>query len=147
MTQRQKQVESLLQRAVASALQRGLADPRLQGVLVSVTRVDVSPDLRNAKTFVSITPEKYESRAIHGLKDATMHIQQQVKKNVALRSVPHLRFEIDHDLKKQAAILEAIDQGMKRTEASSASTEQPNPEAAEHSDNAPDTDPTTPQEN
>ncbi|MEM9418842.1 MAG: 30S ribosome-binding factor RbfA [Planctomycetota bacterium] len=122
-TQRQKQVESLLQRAVAAVLQRGLADPRLQGVLVSVTRVDVSPDLRNAKTFVSITPEKYESRAIHGLKDATMHIQQQVKKNVALRSVPHLRFEIDHDLKKQAEIFKAIDEGMQRTQASEAQHE------------------------
>ena len=131
MTQRQKQVESLLQRAVASVLQRGLADPRLQGVLVSVTRVSVSPDLKNAKTYVSITPEKYESRAIHGLHDATMHIQRQVKNAVALRVVPHLRFEIDHDLKKQAAVFAAIDEGMKRTEASSASSDQPKPDAAE----------------
>ena len=115
MSQRQKQIESLLQRTVASVLQRGLADPRLQGILVSVTRVEVSVDLKHAKTYVSIAPEKYESRAIHGLQDATMHIQHQVKKAVALRVVPHLRFLIDEDLKKQAAVFADIDEGMKRT--------------------------------
>ncbi len=132
MDQRKKQIESLLQRTVASVLQRGLADPRLQGSLISVTRVEVSVDLKHAKTFVSITPEKYESRAIHGLKDATLHIQHQVNKAVALRVVPHLKFEIDHDLKKQAEIFAAIDEGMKRTAASSSAQHtHPTPESAE----------------
>ena len=117
MSQRQKQVEELLQRAVAGVLQRGLADPRIKG-MVSVTKVDVSPDLKNAKVLVSVLPEKHESATMHGLQDATRHIQQQVKKAVALRVVPHLRFAIDHDLKKQAAVLAAIDEGMKRTAAS-----------------------------
>lgn len=117
--QRKKQIESLLQRTVASVLQRGLNDPRLQGVLISITRVEVSVDLKHAKTFVSVTPEKYESRAIHGLKDATHYLQHQVNKAVALRVVPHLKFEIDHDLKKQAEVFAAIDEGMKRTAASS----------------------------
>ncbi|MEM8738032.1 MAG: 30S ribosome-binding factor RbfA [Planctomycetota bacterium] len=118
MSQRQKQIESLLHRAVASVLQRGLADPRIKG-LVSVTRVDVSPDLKNATVFVSVTPDQYESRTLHGLKDATMHIQRQVKTAVSLRLVPHLRFEIDHDLKRQAELFAAIDEGMKRTLGSS----------------------------
>lgn len=117
--QRKKQIESLLQRTVATVLQRGLNDPRLQGVLISITRVEVSVDLKHAKTFVSITPEKYESRAIHGLKDATHYLQHQVNKAVALRVVPHLKFEVDHDLKKQAEVFAAIDEGMKRTAASS----------------------------
>lgn len=139
--QRKKQIESLLQRTVASVLQRGLNDPRLQGVLISVTRVEVSVDLKHAKTFVSITPEKYESRAIHGLKDATLHIQHQVNKAVALRVVPHLKFEIDHDLKKQAEVFAAIDEGMKRTAASSPPSVHPTPETAEPlsgGDDAPD---------
>lgn len=119
MDQRKKQIESLLQRTVASVLQRGLNDPRLQGALISVTRIEVTSDLKLAKTFVSITPDKYESRVIHGLKDATLHIQRLVNKAVALRVVPHLRFEIDYDLKKQAEVFAAIDEGMKRTNQSS----------------------------
>lgn len=134
--QRKKQIESLLQRTVASVLQRGLADPRLQGVLISVTRIDVTTDLKIAKTFVSVTPEKYESRVIHGLKDATYHIQHQVNKAVALRVVPHLKFEIDHDLKKQAEVFAAIEEGMKRTGASSVKAE-PSPDGVS-ADDAPD---------
>lgn len=136
-SQRQKQIESLLQRAVASVLQRGLADPRIKG-LVSVTRVDVSTDFRHASVYVSITPEEYESRTIHGLKDATMHIQHQVNKAVALRIVPHLAFKIDQDLKKQAEIFAAIDAGMKRTQASETHADSIKPEAAERRDQASD---------
>jgi ribosome-binding factor A len=114
MSHRQAQIESLLKRTVATVLQRGLSDPRIKG-LVSVTHVDTSPDLRNATVFVSVLPEQYESSTIHGLTDATMHIQQQVKKAVALRLVPHLRFKLDRDLKKQAAVFAAIDEAMQRT--------------------------------
>ncbi|MEM9882876.1 MAG: 30S ribosome-binding factor RbfA [Planctomycetota bacterium] len=114
MSQRIQQVESLLQRTVASVLQRGLADPRIKG-LVSVTRVEVSPDLRHAKVFVSVAPEEHEDLTMYGLRDATMHVQRKVKSAVALRSVPHLSFRLDQDLKKQAAVFAAIDAGLKRT--------------------------------
>ena len=114
MSQRVKQIESLLQRAVAQVLQRGLADPRIKG-MVSITRVDVSPDLKQATVLVSILPEHHESATLHGLAAASHHIQQQVKRLVALRLVPHIRFKLDQDLKKQAAVFAAIDEGMKRT--------------------------------
>ena len=114
MSIRKQQVESLLKRTVATVLQRGLADPRIRG-LISVTKVDTSPDLRHATVYVSILPEEHESITMHGLKDATMHVQQLVKKAVALRAVPHLRFRLDQDLKKQADVFAAIDEGMKRT--------------------------------
>lgn len=146
MSQRQKQIESLLQRAVASVLQRGLADPRIKG-LVGVTRVDVSPDLRNATVFVSIIPENYESRTIHGLQDATMHIQHLVKKAVALRLVPHLTFKVDHDLKKQAELYAAIEEGMKRTNASSPVPDPTTPPDAEPIDAPESASPLTPEEN
>lgn len=119
MSQRQKQIEELLKRTVATVLQRGLADPRIKG-LVSVTRVECSVDLKTAKVFVSVMPEEHEAITMHGLTDATRHVQQQVKKAVALRLVPHIRFVVDQDLKKQAAVFAAIDEGMKRTAASSA---------------------------
>ena len=136
MSQRQKQVESLLQRAVASVLQRGLADPRIKG-LVSITRVDVSPDLKSANVLVSIMPENHESATLHGLQAASHHIQQQIKKLVALRQVPHIRFKLDQDLKKQAAVLAAINEGMQRT-AASGPVESPDPDAAADADASPD---------
>ena len=114
MSKRQEQVESLLHRAVAEVLQRGLADPRIKG-MVSVTRVETSPDLRHAHVYVSVLPEQYESRTIHGLRDATMHLQSEVKKRVALRLVPHLDFRLDETLKKQADVFAAINEGLERS--------------------------------
>ncbi|MEL7089662.1 MAG: 30S ribosome-binding factor RbfA, partial [Planctomycetota bacterium] len=129
MSQRQKQIEELLKRTVATVLQRGLADPRIKG-LVSVTRVECSVDLKTAKVFVSVMPEEHEAITMHGLGDATRHVQQQVKKAVALRLVPHLRFVVDQDLKKQAAVFAAIDEGMKRTAQTTAKPDPETPEAS-----------------
>ncbi|MEM9753018.1 MAG: 30S ribosome-binding factor RbfA [Planctomycetota bacterium] len=115
MSHRIAQVESLLKRTVSTVLQRGLGDPRAQGTLISVTKVDVSPDLKHATVFVSILPEQHETRALHALKDGTMHIQHQTKKAVALRVVPHLLFKLDKGLKKEAQTLAAINEAMERT--------------------------------
>ena len=112
--QRKLQVESLIQRETARVLQRGLADPRIKG-MVSITRVECSIDLKTAKVLISVTPERHEELTMHGLRDATRFIQNKVKEKVALRVVPHLRFVIDESLKKQAAVLEAIQAGMARS--------------------------------
>ncbi len=131
MSHRLAQIESLLKRTVSTVLQRGLSDPRFQGVLVSVTRVEVSTDLKHATVLVSVMPEQHETRAIHALKDATMHIQHHTRKAVALRVVPHLLFKLDKGLKKEAETLAAIHTAMQRTQASEVAP--PHPESPEES--------------
>jgi len=111
MTQRKLQIESLLKRTVSMVLSRDLSDPRVLGLL-TVTKVDCSPDLRNATVYVTITPDKYEARSIAGLKHAVRYIQSLVKKRVALRIVPHLDFRLDKAVKKEAAVLAAIRRGI-----------------------------------
>jgi len=129
MSHRIQQAESLLQRTIAQVLQRQVSDPRIAG-LVGVTRVKVSPDLKQAQVYVSVMPEKYEKRTLAGLRHASVHIQGKVKKLVALRSVPHLQFELDRSIKNQAAVEAAIRGGLERI----------SPADAEDTD-APDRDP------
>ncbi|MEM6751005.1 MAG: 30S ribosome-binding factor RbfA [Planctomycetota bacterium] len=114
MSHRRLQIESLLRKAIAQVLQRQLSDPRIQG-MVSVTEVDVSPDLRNAIVRVSILPEKFEARTIQGLRDAAPYIHGKLKGLVSLRIVPHLDFRLDPTIKKESAVLDAINQAMERT--------------------------------
>lgn len=109
MTHRIEQIESTLRKALAQVLQRKISDPRIRG-LVSITEVDVSPDMKQAKVFVSVLPEEYGKRTLGGLRAADRHIQSEVKKLVALRLVPHLRFELDTSLKKAEEVYQAIDQ-------------------------------------
>lgn len=114
MSHRREQVESLLTQALSQVLQRDVSDPRIVG-MVSITRISVSPDLKQATVYVSVLPDKYESRTIHGLQDASGHLHKQLMKRVALRIVPRLHFQLDDSLKKQSAIFEAIHEGMARS--------------------------------
>jgi len=113
MSYRKKQTESALVRAISQVLVRDISDPRIVG-MVSVTRVDMSPDKRRAKVYVSIIPEQYTSKTFHGLRHAASHIYSKLCHVVAMRSVPRLEFCLDETLKKQAAVFEAISLGIER---------------------------------
>ena len=113
MSHRKQQIEATLMRVVSGVLTRRLSDPRVSG-MVSVTRVDVSPDCRDAIVYVSVIPEKYQQRTIHGLQHAAGYISSLVRKEIVMRSAPRLRFRLDESLKKQAAVFEAIESGLAR---------------------------------
>jgi len=115
MTHRIEQVESTLRKALAQVLQRKISDPRIRG-MVSITDVDVSPDMKQATVAVSVLPEEYAKRTLAGLKAANRHIQSEVKKLVALRLVPHLKFELDSSLKQADKVFKAIDEASAREE-------------------------------
>lgn len=115
MSHRTEQIESTLLRAIAQALQRRVADPRIRG-MVSVTRVKVSPDLHDAQVYISVLPDQYQNTTLQGLRHASRHVQSLVREQVAMRSVPELDFRLDEGLKKQEKIYEAIHRGMERVE-------------------------------
>lgn len=109
---RQKKVAAQIQRIVAIVLQREVADPRVDG-LVSVTKVEVSPDLREAKVYLSVLGGKRTpATVIEGIKSAGRHIQNEVASNLAMRFAPRLTYLLDETLKKQAEILKKISEAV-----------------------------------
>jgi ribosome-binding factor A len=114
MSKRVEQVESVIKREISSVIARGLSDPRAQGVLITVTRVKVSPDLRDAMVFISILPQQHEKRALAALRHATRHIQAEASRHIALRTMPRVDFRLDSTLKKQAEVHEAIQRALER---------------------------------
>ena len=96
-------VGSTIRKAIQGALSRGLGDPRIRG-LVSITDVDVSPDLADALIRISVLPEQYESTVLRGLASANGRFRREVQQATRLRRIPRIRFEIDKSLKKQARI-------------------------------------------
>lgn len=96
---------STLHRAIQQVLSRGLGDPRLDGALVTVTAVRVSPDLREATVSVSVLPEAREPAAVFGLAAAVKHVRHEVSELVDLRRVPTLHFRADKAAKRQAGVL------------------------------------------
>jgi len=105
-----------MQRALSVVISQKLHDPRVRG-MVSVTRLDVSPDRRQARAWISVLPEQYESRTLRALEHAAKRIHRLVCDEMDTRIVPHFEFVLDRSLKKQAEVFKAINEGMQREDA------------------------------
>ena len=111
MSHRHLQVGATLQRAVQTVLTRGLSDPRVRG-LITVTRVEVAEDLRDATVFISVVPEEHEDLTMHGLRSAAVHIRHHAGEMIEMRSLPRLHFKADRAIKAQASIIAAINKAV-----------------------------------
>ncbi len=107
MTQRTDQVASTLQKATQDVLSRGLADPRVHG-LITVTRVEVSADLSNATFFCTVTPHEHEKLTMYGLKSAATWVRRKVSDKVRFRRMPKFTFKVDEQLLRQQEVLASI---------------------------------------
>ena len=107
MSRRQDQFAAVLREAVQEVIERGLNDPRVQG-MITVTGVRVSPDLAEAFVSVSVLPEEKQTLTMHGLKAATAFIWREVGKLVDSRRLPKIFFEVDSSTKTQAKVLDAL---------------------------------------
>jgi len=110
---RKEMIASTIQRLVQATLARGLADPRIRG-LITVTGVELSDDKRTAEVRVSVLPEHDASLTLHGLRSASDHIRHQIADGIRLRHTPTLRFVLDSSLKRQAAVLDALSEAQRR---------------------------------
>ena len=96
-------VNEELNRALAEIL-RNVKDPRVATAFVSVTAVDCSADLKNARIYVSVVGERRKGDAIKGLENATGYIRTQLARTLNLRITPELRFIADDSMKHGAHI-------------------------------------------
>ena len=77
-----------------SDLIRSLKDPRVQ-TLISITRVDTTPDLRYSKIYISVMDEEKQRDAMRGLKSAGGWLRRELGSSLQLRYTPELVFELD----------------------------------------------------
>ena len=127
MSHRIAQIEATLKKALSQVLQRQISDPRIEG-MISITKIEVTPNLAEAHVYVSVLPAEKQTRTLYGLRHAASHIHSHVRKLVALRRVPQLHFRLDESIKKQSDALGAIYKAMERT-AESSQDASPPPEA------------------
>jgi ribosome-binding factor A len=91
---RPEQVGELIRQVIAEALVKDVRDPRIQ--LVTVTRVEVSPDLSFARVYVVAHGEEdVKSGALEGLASAAGFFRSRVARALSARITPELKFEID----------------------------------------------------
>jgi ribosome-binding factor A len=107
MTQRTERVAEEFREIVAEELQR-LKDPRIG--FVTVTGVDVTPDLRRAVVSYTVLGDEKELRAtVAGLRSATPHLRQAIGRQVRLKVTPELEFRVDETIARSTRIDEIIE--------------------------------------
>ena len=114
MAHRHEKIESTLQRVISEVLQRRISDPRLEG-FISITRVQLSPDMREAFVYVSVLPAHKQRRVLGGLQHASSHIRTLVGRAMVIKTLPRLEFRLDETLKTEAGVYDAIRRGLDRT--------------------------------
>ena len=118
-SQRQLRVGEELRHALAQLLRPGaLRDPALYDANVTVTEVQISPDLRNATAFVMPLAGANTADVLAGLKRSAPFLKARVARAVRLRHVPNLSFALDSafdSAERIAAILhsEAVERDLR----------------------------------
>jgi ribosome-binding factor A len=92
-----------IREVVSMAILTDLRDPRIEGV--TVTYVDVSPDMRQANVHVSIMgSETQQKLCLHGLKNSAGYLQSKLSDRIDTRYTPRLQFKLDEGVKKSLEI-------------------------------------------
>jgi len=127
-SRRQEKVARVVKEVVCDALANHLNDPRIEG-FVSVTRVDVSPDMRNVDVYLSIfaadssaSDEKESEQGGDARKDAAVNktfiaithaktrIQSMLARRMQSKYCPSLHFRRDTEFKKTLDTMKLIEQ-------------------------------------
>ena len=96
-----------IQKELASLL-RNLKDPRVQNTMISITRVETTPDLRYAKVYVSFLEAHKADDALKGLKSAGGYLRRELGRALNLRYTPELMWALDDSITYGARMLELI---------------------------------------
>lgn len=91
-----------------SSLLRTVKDPRVQNVMISITRVETTPDLRYTKVYVSFLPEDKTADAMAGLKSAAGYLRRELGRNLRLRYSPEIVWAADDSIVYGAKMLKLI---------------------------------------
>ena len=110
-SQRQKRIASVLQKDLADVLQNAATQGGMRGVIISVTKVQVTADLSTAKAYLSIFPTDKAASLLEGIRHNATTIRYELAQRTKnqLRRMPELHFYVDDSLE----YIDQIDRSLK----------------------------------
>jgi len=104
---RTDKLDSILMRELSVIISQEINDPKLG--FPTVTEVRITPDLTEAKVYVSFLGKNYMKRdGLEALRRAKGYIKTQLSHNVKMRKIPDLTFVVDDSLDKADRIEELL---------------------------------------
>jgi len=104
---RPKKVADLIQRELADLLRREVRDPHVG--MVTLTSVDVSPDLSHAKVFFTILEKEKKDDTTRALQRAAGFLRSQLSHRMSMYTTPELRFVYDESVERGDRLSRLID--------------------------------------
>ncbi len=109
-----------VQKELARIIREDVKDPRV-GMLTSVTDVEVAPDLKTCKAYISSMDSEHSlEETVAALKNAEGFIRRALAQTINLRNTPHITFYADHSIEYGVTMDRLIDDEMKKIEQSPA---------------------------
>jgi ribosome-binding factor A len=109
---RPQKLGDVIQRELSELVQRELRDPRVG--MITITAVDVSPDLSHAKVFYTTLDPAHVEEAQRGLKRAAGFLRSQLARRIKLYTTPELRFSYDESVERGDRLSRLIDSALKK---------------------------------
>jgi ribosome-binding factor A len=110
MSRRTERVSDLIRDELSDLLLREVRDPRLDA-LISITRVEVTPDFSDARIYVSVMAQPAQQQeALRALNAAASFFHRELKSRIQMRRIPFLVFRLDTSIEEAATILAHIDE-------------------------------------
>lgn len=105
MNRRMDRVNMLVRQEISRILTVEMNDPRLSS-LISITEVRTSHDLRSAKVYFSVLGDEHQKQsALAALESAGGFIHRTMKRNLKLKFVPFLSFQLDESIEQGTDML------------------------------------------
>ena len=106
-----------VQRELSNIIRGEIKDPRINP-LTSVVAVEVAPDLKTCKAYISVLgDEESQAKTLAGLKSAEGFIRSKLAKTVNLRNTPEIRFVLDQSIEYGVKMSKMIDEVQKISKA------------------------------
>ena len=102
-------INAEVQHELADLIRGGIKDPRIHP-MTSVTAVEVAPDLKSAKAYISVLGDEQAQRdTLEGLRSAEGYIRRALARTVNLRNTPEIRFIMDQSIEYGVHMSKLID--------------------------------------
>ena len=119
-------VNEEVMRELSNIIRGEIKDPRINP-MTSVVAVEVAPDLKTAKAYISVLGnEKAQTDTIAGLRSAEGYIRRALAKSINLRNTPQITFVLDQSIEYGIAMSKKIDEVTKKDSESSVVEEEDN---------------------
>ena len=102
-----------IQRELSDLVAHELRDPRVG--MITITSVDVSPDLSHAKVFFTILDKQNLAKTLEGLKRSAGFLRSQLAKRIKLYTTPEVRFVYDESVERGDRLSRLIDSANRKT--------------------------------